>query len=82
MWLDNDWKFLRNVNHDKRIFAISDYKLCNVIGDPVETNNFVDMYPEIADRLKRSLDEWSLSVNKAPLGPGIRKEKSFLPTAK
>ena len=82
MWLDNDWKFLRNVNHDKRIFAISDYKLCNVIGDPVETNNFVDMYPEIADRLKRSLDEWSLSVNKAPLGPTIQREKSFLPTAK
>ena len=43
MWLDNDWKLVRNVDYDGKKFVTTDYELYNVIGDPTESNNLIEM---------------------------------------
>ena len=63
MWLDNDWKLLRNVNYEGNKFVTTDYELYNIIGDPMETNDLSEMYPERVAKMKQQQSIWScLSV--------------------
>ena len=68
MWLDNDWKLVRNVDYDGKKFVTTDYELYNVIGDPTESNNLIEMYPEIAAEMIGQQRKWSLSVSKSAFG--------------
>ena len=68
MWLDNDWKLVRNVDYDGKKFVTTDYELYNVIGDPTESNNLIEMYPEIAAKMIEQQSKWSLSVSKSAFG--------------
>ncbi len=68
MWLDNDWKLVRNVDYDGKKFVTTDYELYNVIGDPTESNNLIEMYPEIASKMIEQQRKWSLSVSKSAFG--------------
>tara|TARA_B100001093_G_scaffold229472_1_gene220049 strand:+ start:8294 stop:9928 length:1635 start_codon:yes stop_codon:yes gene_type:complete len=68
MWLDNDWKLLRNVNYEGNKFVTTDYELYNIIGDPMETNDLSEMYPERVAKMKQQQSTWSLSVSKSALG--------------
>ena len=68
MWLDNDWKLVRNVDYDGKKFVTTDYELYNVIGDPTESNNLIEMYPEIAAKMIEQQRKWRLSVSKSAFG--------------
>ena len=68
MWLDNDWKLVRNVDYAGKKFVTTDYELYNVIGDPMESNNLIEMYPEIAAKMIEQQSKWSLSVSKSAFG--------------
>ena len=68
MWLDNDWKLVRNVDYDGKKFVTTDYELYNVIGDPTESNNLIEMYPEVAAKMIEQQRKWSLSVSKSAFG--------------
>jgi len=80
MWLDNDWKIVRNpdyTNEDK----IVPYQLFNVIGDPSETHDLIDTYPDIASRMYEQFKAWSLSVSRSALGADYPEGK-VLPTGR
>ena len=69
MWLDNDWKLVRNVTYRPGGSITQEpYELYNVIGDPSEEHNLIDTYPERAARMRKQLDAWSLSVSRSGLG--------------
>ena len=44
------------------------FELYNIIGDPGEENNLIDLYPDVAERLRQQLDSWSVSVSRSALG--------------
>ena len=69
MWLDNDWKLVQNVTYrpDGSINQ-ERYELYNVIGDPSEEHNLIDLYPERAERMRKQLESWSVSVSRSALG--------------
>ena len=67
-WLDNDWKLLQNVLLVDGKLVKGPFELYNIIGDPGEENNLIDLYPEVAERLRRQLDSWSVSVSRSALG--------------
>lgn len=69
MWLDNDWKLVQNVTHKAGgEFIKESFELYNVIGDPKEEQDLIELYPEIAERMHRQLNAWSLSVSRSALG--------------
>ena len=69
MWLDNDWKLVRNVTYQPGGTGIEEpFELYNVIGDPKEEQDLIGLYPEIAARMREQLDAWSLSVSRSALG--------------
>ncbi len=68
MWLDNDWKLVRNVDYDGKKFITTPYELYNLIGDPSEENNLIDLHPDIAGRMKNEYAAWSLSVSRSAFG--------------
>ena len=68
MWLDNDWKLVQNVSFADGQFIQEPFELYNVIGDPKEEQNLIDLYPEIAERMRKQLDSWSVSVSRSALG--------------
>ena len=69
MWLDNDWKLVQNVTHKSGGVSIQEsFELYNVIGDPKEERDLIELYPEIAERMHRQLAAWSLSVSRSALG--------------
>lgn len=69
MWLDNDWKLVQNVTHNPDGPPIKEpFELYNVIGDPSEERNLIDLYPDLAERMRGQLDAWSLSVSRSALG--------------
>ena len=68
MWLDNDWKLVRNVNYEGNKFVATDYELYNIIGDPMETNDLSEMYPERVAKMQQEQNVWSLSVSKSAFG--------------
>ena len=67
MWLDNDWKIVRNANYFGED-SPNHYELYNVIGDPSEEQNLIDTYPDIAARMYEQFKQWSLSVSRSALG--------------
>ena len=80
MWLDNDWKIVRNpdyANEDKLI----PYELYNIIGDPSEERNLIDTYPERAKQMYKQFRAWSLSVSRSALGSDY-PEGRVLPTGR
>ena len=52
-----------------------EYELFNVIGDPDEQQDLIDLYPDVAARLRRQLDEWSASVDRSPRAFGYPEGK-------
>ena len=80
MWLDNDWKIVRNGNYTGEDSGNS-YELYNVIGDPSEVQNLIDTYPDIAARMYDQFKEWSLSVSRSALGADY-PEGRVLPTGR
>lgn len=75
MWLDNDWKLVQNVSFTIAGFITEPFELYNVIGDPSEQQNLIELYPEIAQRMKRELALWSVSVSRSALGADYLEEK-------
>ena len=80
MWLDNDWKIVRNPDYQNEDKLIP-YELYNVIGDPSEEWNLVDTYPERAKQMYRQFQQWSLSVSRSALGADY-PEGRVLPTGR
>ena len=80
MWLDNDWKIVKNPNY----FGgenTNPYELYNVIGDPSEQQNLIDLYPDTAARMYEQFLQWSLSVSRSALGADYPEGK-VLPTGR
>ena len=80
MWLDNDWKIVRNgdyVGND----ADRHFELYNVIGDPSEEHNLIETYPDLANQLYEQFKIWSLSVSRSALGADYPEGK-VLPTGR
>jgi arylsulfatase A-like enzyme len=65
MWLDNDWKLVNNGGEEDGKRAD---ELFNIIGDPVEQQNLIDLYPDIAARMRQQLDAWNASVDRSMTG--------------
>ncbi len=82
MWLDNDWKLVQNVTHIPDGESIQEsFELYNIIGDPKEERNLIELYPEIAERMHRQLAAWSVSVSRSALGADYPEGK-VLPTGR
>ena len=71
MWLDNDWKLDRNVAYADGKSIQDPFELHNVIGDPGEQRNLIGLYPELAERMRRQLESWSLSGESQRVGRGL-----------
>ena len=80
MWLDNDWKIVKNSDYSGGANKNS-YELYNVIGDPSEEQNLIDLYPDIATRLYEQFKQWSVSVSRSALGAAY-PEGRVLPTGR
>jgi arylsulfatase A-like enzyme len=80
MWLDNDWKIVKNPDYSTDDNS-NPYELYNVIGDPSEQQNLIDLYPERATRLYEQFTRWSLSVSRSALGADY-PEGRVLPTGR
>jgi arylsulfatase A-like enzyme len=65
MWLHNDWKLVSNSGKED---GDRPYELFNIIGDPGEQQNLIDLFPDIAARMRRQLDAWSASVDRSMTG--------------
>jgi arylsulfatase A-like enzyme len=81
MWMDNDWKIVQNVSFTKEGFITQPFELYNVIGDPSEEQNLIDLYPEVAERMQKELALWSVSVSRSALGADYPEEE-VLPTGR
>jgi arylsulfatase A-like enzyme len=81
MWLDHDWKLVQNVSYAGGQFIKEPFELFNVIGDPGEQQDLIDLYPDIADRMRKQLERWSLSVSRSALGADY-PEGQVLPTGR
>lgn len=81
MWMDNDWKILRNVSFTKEGFVTQPMELYNVIGDPSEEQDLIDLYPERAERMREAFALWSVSVSRSALGADY-PEEVVLPTGR
>ena len=80
MWLDNDWKIVQNGDYSKADNR-HPIELYNIIGDPSEQQNLIDLYPDIAARLYEQFARWSLSVSRSALGTDY-PEGRVLPTGR
>ena len=80
-WLDNDWKIVKNPDYAIQSDSSSLFELFNVIGDPTEERNLVDLYPGIANRMYKQYQAWSLSVTRSALGADYPEVK-VLPTGR
>jgi arylsulfatase A-like enzyme len=81
MWMDNDWKIVQNVSFTKEGFVTQPFELYNVIGDPSEEQNLIELYPERAARMQKELALWSVSVSRSALGADYPEEE-VLPTGR
>ena len=81
MWLDNDWKIVQNVSFTMAGFVTEPFELYNVIGDPSEEQNLIELYPERAERMQKELALWSVSVSRSALGADY-PEEVVLPTGR
>jgi arylsulfatase A-like enzyme len=78
MWMDNDWKLVNNGGKEDGKRAD---ELFNIIGDPVEQQNLINLYPEIAARMRKQLDAWNASVDRSMTGADY-PEGIVLPTGR
>jgi arylsulfatase A-like enzyme len=67
MWLDNDWKIVNNPDYTDDENS-KGFELYNVIGDPSETQDLIDLYPDRAAAMYEQFLQWSLSVSRSALG--------------
>jgi hypothetical protein len=81
MWMDNDWKLVQNVSFTTRGFVTGPLELFNVIGDPSEEQDLINVYSERALQMQRELEEWSVSVSRSALGADY-PEGLVLPTGR
>ena len=81
MWLDNDWKLVQNVSYAAGQFIQEPFELYNVIGDPSEEQDLIDLYPDVAERMRLQLASWSASVSRSALGADYPEGK-VLPTGR
>ena len=81
MWLDNDWMLVQNVSYANGQFIKEPFELYNIIGDPSEEQNLIDLYPELAARMHKQLAAWSISVSRSALGADYPEGK-VLPTGR
>jgi arylsulfatase A-like enzyme len=81
MWMDNDWKIVQNVSFENYEFVTQPLELYNVIGDPGEEHNLIELYPEVAERMQKELALWSVSVSRSALGADY-PEETVLPTGR
>lgn len=81
MWLDNDWSLVQNVSFANGKFTTLPFELFNVIGDPSEQQDLIELYPEIAERMQKELAAWSVSVSRSALGADYPEGK-VLPTGR
>ena len=79
MWLDNDWKLIQNVETVDGAWVTKSFELYNIIGDPGEKQNLIDLYPEVARRLRDEYDRWSLSVSRSAFGADYPEGKVLPP---
>ena len=75
MWMDNDWKIVQNVSFTMEGFVTQPFELYNVIGDPGEEQNLIELYPERAERMMKELAQWSVSVSRSALGADYPEEE-------
>lgn len=80
MWLDNDWKIVKNADYSGGANG-NDYELYNIIGDPSEEQNLIDLYPDRAARMYEQYKQWSRSVSHSALGADY-PEGRVLPTGR
>ncbi|GIS19041.1 MAG: hypothetical protein CM15mP120_09570 [Pseudomonadota bacterium] len=81
MWMDNDWKIVQNVSFTKEGFITQPLELYNVVGDPSEEQNLIELYPQRAARMQAELAQWSISVSRSALGADY-KEETVLPSGR
>ncbi|MEC7663424.1 MAG: sulfatase-like hydrolase/transferase [Pseudomonadota bacterium] len=81
MWMDNDWKIVQNVSFTQEGFIIQPFELYNVVGDPGEEQNLIELYPQRAARMQAELAQWSISVSRSALGADY-KEETVLPSGR
>lgn len=81
MWMENDWKIVQNVTFTTAGFITQPFELYNVIGDPGEEQNLIELYPERAERMREELARWSVSVSRSALGADY-PEEVVLPTGR
>ncbi|MEL7186327.1 MAG: sulfatase-like hydrolase/transferase [Pseudomonadota bacterium] len=83
MWLDNDWKIVRNEETSADGSQITkSFELYNVIGDPSEEQNLIELYPERAERMLAELGVWEISVTRSALGADYPEERVLPPGRK
>ena len=63
-WLDNDVKLVRNYNAE----SPEAFELYNVIDDPGEQQNLIELQPEVAARMRAELEAWNRSVDESVTG--------------
>ena len=66
--MDNDWKLVQNVSYADGEFVKKPLELFNVIGDPSEQQDLIEVYPDIAERMRKQLEQWSISVSRSAFG--------------
>ena len=81
MWMDNDWKLVQNVSFTTRGFVTGPLELFNIIGDPSEEQDLINIYPARALQMQRELEKWSVSVSRSALGADY-PEGYVLPTGR
>ena len=81
MWMDNDWKLVQNVSFTTQGFVTGPFELFNIIGDPSEEQDLINVYPERALQMQRELEKWSVSVSRSALGADY-PEGYVLPTGR
>ncbi|MGI9235439.1 MAG: sulfatase-like hydrolase/transferase [Woeseiaceae bacterium] len=81
MWMDNDWKIVQNVSFTMEGFITQSSELYNVVGDPSEEQNLIELYPKRAERMQNELALWSVSVSRSALGADYPEEE-VLPTGR
>jgi hypothetical protein len=62
-------------------FITQPFELYNVIGDPGEEQDLIELYPDVAERMQEELALWSVSVSRSALGADY-PEEVVLPTGR
>jgi arylsulfatase A-like enzyme len=74
---DNRFKLVHNTSEERHrsdngSVPYSEYELYDLINDPSETKNIIDSHPQIAERMKETLQEWQASCKSSDEGQDYR----------